>query len=144
MTIEPVLKIACDLCGDFRHKTAVSASRTSKTWTLTTPPMPDGWRHTTNRGVRGPAYCLDGVEIICDTCHKKLADLKEQIRAESADDKAEAPTFVKFSPCSPDPEKHTVTANLDGQPIYFDGQKWRYEDTGEPVNPQPAEEVVQA
>ncbi len=127
--IEPVLKIACDLCGEFRHKDAISNAP---------PLMPQDWRQTTNRGIQGPPYCLDGVEIICDSCHEKLTVLVAEIK------KAARDRFRVGEQDQPPPEKHTVTAKLDGQAIYFDGQKWRYEDTGEPVNPQPAEEVVQA
>ena len=124
--ITPVLKIACDLCGEFRHKTAVSGAA---------PPMPSAWHQTTNRGVQGPDYCLDGVEIICDSCHEKLTVLVAEIR------KAARDRYLVGEQDQPPPEKHTVTAKLDGQPIYFDGQKWRHEDTGEPVNPPPAEEL---
>lgn len=106
--ITPVLKIACDLCGEFRHKIAVSGAPA---------PIPDRWLEAKNRGLRGPAYCLDGVEIICDTCHKKLAKLKEQI-------KAEVPKFVKFA------EKPTITSNLGGRELYYDGTVWRYSDSG--------------
>ncbi len=75
MSIEPVLKVACDLCGEFRHKTAIDGAPA---------PLPDGWHHTANRGYRGPAYCLDGVEIICDSCHDKISNTVQQIKADAA------------------------------------------------------------
>ena len=116
MSVTPILKIACDLCGEFHHKSAVSGAP---------PPLPDNWLETKNRGIRGPDYCLDSVEIICETCHEKLAKLKDELRdrAESADASAADDTDGK----------HTAMARVDGREIYFLAGRWVFEDSDEVV-----------
>ena len=82
--ITPVLKITCDLCGEFVHKAGINGKPAT---------LPSNWHETKNQAVRGPKnqgrsgpdYCLDGVEILCETCHERIDNTVQQIRTEAAE-----------------------------------------------------------